>query len=422
MLRPLLLSALLLTGLLPGNTAENPGEIRKSVIRITNAAQIPDYKTPWNPGNLSKGRGSGLVVAGNRILTNAHVVSNSRFLTVERDGDPKPYTARVAHIAHDCDLALLEVQDAEFFKGLPPLAFDGIPAIDSSVSVYGYPVGGDRLSVTRGIVSRVDFQPYSHSGIDSHLAIQIDAAINPGNSGGPVLQNGKVVGVAFQGYSGDVAQNVGYMIPVPVIERFLKDVADGTYDRYMDLALNYFPLINPAMRKAYGLKDDDRGVVVTSVVPKASADGHLLPGDVLLAADGKAIGSDGTVELNGERVEMPEMVERKYKGDSIGMLVLRGGQGNQRPSALASSRPLPHARQQLRPAPALRGLWRPGFPAPLPQLHERLRPGQFPPPLPLPALHQRKLIPGAPRSGCPERRAGRPGQHLYHRLRAVHCQ
>jgi S1-C subfamily serine protease len=322
----LLLTLLLASYLFPTlNAAESPSEIRKSVIRISNAAQIPDYKTPWNPGGVSKSRGSGLVIAGNRILTNAHVVSNSRFLTVERDGDPKPYTARVAHIAHDCDLAVLEVEDTTFFKGLPALTFDGIPAIDSNVAVYGYPVGGDRLSVTRGVVSRVDFQLYSHSGIDSHLAIQIDAAINPGNSGGPVLQNGKVVGIAFQGYSGDVAQNVGYMIPVPVIQRFLKDIEDGTYDRYVDLAVNYFPLINPAMRQAYGLKNNDCGVVVTSVVAGASCDGYLQPGDILLTADGKVINSDGTVDLNGERVEMPEMVERKFKGDTILLQILREG-------------------------------------------------------------------------------------------------
>ena len=61
-----------------------------------------------------------------------------------------------------------------------------------------------------------------------------------------------MVGVAFQGYSGDVAQNVGYMIPTPVIHRFLKDVEDGHYDRYMDLTIRYHPLHNPAMRRALG--------------------------------------------------------------------------------------------------------------------------------------------------------------------------
>ena len=212
-------------------------EISKSLVRIEATSQEPNYKTPWSPGDVSSGVGAGFVVDGKRIMTNAHVVSNARFLTVSKEGDPNPYLAKVLHIAHDCDLALLSVENPAFFKGTAPLEFGGIPDIESVVSAYGYPVGGTRLSVTRGIVSRIDFQPYSHSGMDSHLAIQIDAAINPGNSGGPVMQNSKVVGVAFQGYSGDVAQNVGYMIPTPVIQRFLKDVQDGHYDHYVDLAL-----------------------------------------------------------------------------------------------------------------------------------------------------------------------------------------
>ncbi|PYJ43759.1 MAG: serine protease, partial [Verrucomicrobia bacterium] len=149
--------------------------------------------------------------------TNAHVVANSRYLTVERDGDPNKYPATVQFIANDCDLALITVSAPDFFKNMIPLKFGGIPALESTVSAYGYPIGGERMSVTTGIVSRIDFQLYTHSSIDQHLAIQISAQINPGNSGGPVMQDGKVVGVAFQGYSGDVAQGVAYMIPTPVI-------------------------------------------------------------------------------------------------------------------------------------------------------------------------------------------------------------
>src|SRR5436190_23596577 len=124
--------------------------------------------------------------------------------------DPMKYIATVDHITNYCDLALHKVIDPSFFNDTKPLGIGGIPELESTVSVFGYPIGGERLSVTQGVVSRVDFRTYTHSVVDSHLSIQIDAAINPGNSGGPVLQDGKVVGVAFQGYSGDVAQNVGY--------------------------------------------------------------------------------------------------------------------------------------------------------------------------------------------------------------------
>ncbi len=217
------------------------GPVQKSLVRITNTAAEPDYKAPWNAGGLQRSVGAGFVIDGNRIMTNAHVVSNSRYLTVERDGDPNKYPAKVQFLANDCDLALITVPAPDFFKNMIPLKFGGIPALESTVSAYGYPIGGERMSVTTGIVSRVDFQLYTHSSIDQHLAIQISAQINPGNSGGPVMQDSKVVGVAFQGYSGDV----------------------------------------------------------------------------LLAVDGHPIASDSNVELEGERAEFQEVVERKFRGDSV---------------------------------------------------------------------------------------------------------
>ncbi len=87
--------------------------------------------------------------------------------------------------------------------------------------MVGYPTGGDNISVTRGIVSRVEPQQYAH-GTTTLLAIQIDAAINPGNSGGPAFQGKKVVGVAFQNLQG--AENIGFVIPTTIIDHFLTDV------------------------------------------------------------------------------------------------------------------------------------------------------------------------------------------------------
>jgi S1-C subfamily serine protease len=293
------------------------GPIQKSLVRITSTEVEPDYRAPWNAGALQRGVGAGFVVNGNRIMTNAHVVSNSRFLTVERDGDPNKYPAKVLFVAHDCDLALITVDAPNFYKNMVPLKLGGIPELESTVSAYGYPIGGERMSVTTGIVSRIDFQLYTHSSIDSHLAIQISAQINPGNSGGPVMQNAKVVGVAFQGYSGDIAQGVAYMVPTPVIRRFLKDIEDGRYNGYVDLGVTYTKLLNPAQRRFLGLKDDDRGVLVDTVVAAGPCAEALRSGDVLLSIDDHPIASDGNVELEGERVEMPEVVERKFKGDKV---------------------------------------------------------------------------------------------------------
>ncbi len=303
-----------------------PSDVYRSVLRVEVATQVPDYQTPWNSGRFSGGIGTGFLIGKNKILTNAHVVSNARRLLITVHGSPVKYPAKVEYIAHDCDLALLSVEDFTDFESFPTFEFGDVPALESQVRVIGYPIGGDRLSVTRGVVSRIDFQPYSHSRADSHLIVQIDAAINPGNSGGPVVQDGKVVGVAFQGLR--QADNTGYIIPTPVIRRFLKDIEDKKYDQYVDLGISEFPLHNPAMRKALGLPDDGMGVLVTNVIPTSSSDGIIKPGDVILSLDGLPVDSAGMVTIGGENMNLNEVVERKFAGDKVAVRFRRDGSWN----------------------------------------------------------------------------------------------
>ena len=295
----------------------------EAVVRIENSALNPDYKTPWNSGRDSGGNGTGWLVDNNKFLTNAHVVSNSRIVYIKKVGDAKPYRAKIIHIAHDCDLAMLELEDPSAFEGVKPFEVGELPQLDTTVKVIGYPIGGERISITSGVVSRIDFLSYSHTSVDLHLTVQIDAAINPGNSGGPVIQDGKVVGVAFQGYSGNIAQNTGYMIPPPVIKRFLKDVEDGNYDHYVDLSMSDFPLINPSQRIALGLPNDGIGIMVANVEEDGSAGGILKTGDVLLAIDGLPVKSNGLINYDGEDVNMNEIVERKFARDDIDLKIWR---------------------------------------------------------------------------------------------------
>ena len=138
-------------------------DARKNVVMIEVTAQTWDYRLPWNPGTVSSARGAGFVIDRKRIITNAHVVSGARYLTVQREADPRKYPAKIKFVAHDCDLAMVEVEDPDFYKGTTDLKIGGIPDLESVVSVYGFPIGGDRLSVTRGVVSRIDYNSYTHS-------------------------------------------------------------------------------------------------------------------------------------------------------------------------------------------------------------------------------------------------------------------
>jgi S1-C subfamily serine protease len=297
--------------------------IEQSVFRITNFQQRPDWKSPWKMKPMSKDQGSGFLIHDGLILTNAHVVSDSRMLLVNKISSPKPFLADVVAIAHDSDLALLKVRDPEFYTNLVPLELGGVPELRSRVRAYGYPVGGHELSRTEGVVSRIEFGTYIHPGIDSHLLIQTDSAINPGNSGGPVTQSGQAIGVAFQ--SNLRLNDVGYFIPVPLIKRFLVDIKDGNYDGVPEIGIETSSLINQHHRRYLSLPENSGGILVERIVPYSSADGVLEKGDVLTKIEELKIDSAGMVNYREQQVAFFIEAENLQIGDSLKLQVWRNG-------------------------------------------------------------------------------------------------
>lgn len=105
------------------------------------------------------------------------------------------FPATVVAVGAECDLALLRVDDPEFWSngvsgndddGEAPFLIPGsLPYLQDRCAVVGYPTGGENLSITEGVCSRIEMQGYVHANAEL-LAVQLDAAINDGNSGGPV--------------------------------------------------------------------------------------------------------------------------------------------------------------------------------------------------------------------------------------------
>jgi len=299
-------------------------EPEKSVVQISTFSQQPVWDAPWRFDSVRKASGSGFVIRGKRIMTNAHVISWARQVVVHRYQDPQPYLARVVFIAHDCDLALIAVEPESFFDGLEPLELGELPKVRSSVVTYGYPAGGEQISYTRGVVSRIEVQSYVQIGNREFLAVQTDAAINPGNSGGPVIQDDKVVGVAFQNIPG--LENAGFFIPPPLIQHFLTDIADGTYDGLPQAGIRLAPLQNPAYRRCLQLPDDGAGVRIDQILPRCPAEKLLEIDDVLLQVGPYAVGSDGTILYQGNRVFVSVAFNEAQEGQSVPVKVWRKGQ------------------------------------------------------------------------------------------------
>jgi hypothetical protein len=198
-----------------------------------------------------------------------------------------------------------------------------MPRLRDQVAVVGYPVGGEEISITEGVVSRIEVQRYSHS--QRHLlAVTVDAAINAGNSGGPVFGNNKVVGIAFQKLTG--VDNIGEMVPPPIIRAFLDGVDAGKRPEIPALGITTQNLENPLLRKQLGLDDHERGVAVLHVDYSGSADGTLEPRDVITAIDGLAIANNGTVQHMGHtRTRYDVVLGHRYIGDRIELQIKRNG-------------------------------------------------------------------------------------------------
>ncbi|MEE9350842.1 MAG: serine protease, partial [Thiotrichaceae bacterium] len=301
----------------------NQEDIKDAVVKIIVVSHVIDKKEPWN-SSIERSSGSGFIIDGDRILTNAHVVSNATFIEVQKQAETKRYEAKTVSISHEADLAIITLKEksATFFK-TKKLTFGGLPELQKEVSTFGYPTGGSGLSVTKGVVSRIERSSYVHKG-KSFISVQIDAAINPGNSGGPVLSNGKVVGVVMQ--SRTLSQSIGYMIPVPVISHFLDDIEDGDYDGYPSLGIDVEKIESPAIRDLYGLKDEQSGVLVTLVYPGTPSTEVLRKNDIITTIDGHSISNNAKTELrHKELINFNHYVDMHQLGDEIKLTIIREG-------------------------------------------------------------------------------------------------
>ncbi|EKX40735.1 hypothetical protein GUITHDRAFT_164606 [Guillardia theta CCMP2712] len=286
-----------------------------SVVKVFAWTTEPHFSQPWQMRRQRQGTGSGFIISGHRILTNAHNVANQNWVLVQRHGIPKKYPARVLFVGHECDLAIIGVEDGDFWVGTKALEFGDVPELQQSVIVVGFPTGGDNLCVTAGVVSRVDVHEYAHSGFNL-LCVQIDAA---------------VIGVAFQGR--EDAENVGYIIPCSVVNHFLTDIErNQRYTGFVTLGITWAPLENKHLRDFVGIDNcelprelDRSGIMVCKVDQTRHSPDTLQTGDTLLAIDGVSIADDGTIKFRMmERLAFAHLISQKFVDDVCEITLLRG--------------------------------------------------------------------------------------------------
>ena len=296
--------------------------VENSVVKVFSTIRNPDLWKAWTKLPANEISGSGVVIEGRRILSNAHMVLYAAQVQVQANQAGDKISARVEAVAPGIDLAVLKLEDESFFDTHPPLQrASALPGIKDAVTAYGYPEGGLSLSATKGIVSRIEFTEYNFPVCG--LRIQIDAAINPGNSGGPAVAGDKMIGLAFSSLAG--AQNIGYIIPCEEIELFLRDIADGTYDGKPAMFDGMQTLENPALRTFLKLDKAVQGMVVR----KPFGNGATYPlqsWDVITRIGDTPVDDQGMVKLPGNlRVRFTYLVQKTVRQGRVPLTVVRAG-------------------------------------------------------------------------------------------------
>jgi len=296
--------------------------VENSVVKIFSTMRYPDPYRPWTKRSPSEATGTGVVIKGKRILTNAHVVGYASQIQIQANQAGDKLSATVEFLAPGIDLAVLKLSDESFFDTHPALAMTtNLPDIKDTVMAYGYPEGGNSLSITKGIVSRIEFATYGH--YVGGLRIQIDAAINPGNSGGPAVVGDKMMGLCFS-HLGN-ADNIGYIIPCEEIALFLDDVADGHYDGKPGISDEFQTLENPALRPFLKCDKSVEGMIVSQPF-RHDAAYPLKEWDIITRIGDIPVDDQGMIKLGPNlRVHFVYEVQKLTHDDKVPLTVVRGG-------------------------------------------------------------------------------------------------
>lgn len=307
---------------------DTPGEVFsqvfQSVVMIKNESFLSESATkPWMKESFSTGWGSGIIIGSNTILTNAHVVMNSKFITIQHYNRKKSYTAKVKFLAMDCDLAVLEVLDKDFSDGVKIFPFSDMdPKLGSDLLVLGYPNGTENLTVEKGNVVSLEKIRYSFSGLDFRNVIRIKASIVPGNSGGPAIQGNKIVGLAFQ--ISQTKRDVAYLIPTSIINHFLKDIEDGRYDGFPNLGITFQSGEPSSLKEMFKIPQDTKGILINSIYPRSAFFEYLKEKDFIFKVDDFYINNEGEL-ISDKKRTLIDYIESKFVGDPVTFYFFRNG-------------------------------------------------------------------------------------------------
>lgn len=273
---------------------------------------IPDQPQQQQPQRRQQSAGSGVIVDAKKgiVMTNFHVVKGADEVQVALE-DGRNFEAKVMGSDPDLDIAILEI-DAKDLVDVK-LSDSSELEVGDFVVAIGNPFGLGQ-TVTTGIVSALGRTGLGIEGYENF--IQTDASINPGNSGGALVNlRGELVGIntaIIAPAGGNVG--IGFAIPINMAEASMKQILEHGEVKRGQIGVSIQD-ITPDLRKAFGLENGQKGVLVTDVLEGTPAEkAGLQAGDVIVEIDGESTSSSG---------QLRSQIGIKAVGESVKVGVIR---------------------------------------------------------------------------------------------------
>lgn len=302
--------------------------ISPSILKVNVTQQGFNPRLPWQKSSPTSRSGVGVVLEGKKILVTASLVRDAGYIELEKPDSGRRVAARVLALDFEANLALLEaVQEGrDLLDEAVPLALAPTVRPGDEVQVWQLGRSGERMSsplvVSKVLVSRYLLPSSSFLTLEANGILRPEAT----NVTLPVVREGRLAGLLLRYDSNNQSATV---LPAAIIEHFLKDVADGTYDGFPSVGMNTHTTLDPQFRDYLGLKSDQGGLFIGAVTPAGSAHSlGLQAGDILLSLNGKAINSRG--ELQDRRyglIHFSHLLRGDgFVGDEFSAQVIRKGQ------------------------------------------------------------------------------------------------
>jgi len=263
---------------------------RGSLVRVRASIQPYDQFRPWQKKSPFGLNGTGVVLPGGKVLATAALVANRTEVGLEKPGSAEKCAAEVEAIDYEANLALLQPTDKNFLKGFSGVILGPALRAGDKTEVWQLERNGEMLRNQAEILSAgVGRYPSDEAGFLLY-GVRVSLPKRDDSYTLPLMKDGQLAGM-MMGYDRDSQE--GTAIPIPMIEHFLKDAADGKYEGFPTLGVSWSTLRDPNLREEV-MAPKSGGLLLTRVNPRGTAGrAGLKEGDVLLSVDGFKLDEDG---------------------------------------------------------------------------------------------------------------------------------